>query len=126
RTSAVVVRTFRSAGSGRPEGLYDDCADGPSTRMRSVERSKGSPTKWTTWIGAVACAVCAAASLAAQGAKPYATPKTPWGDPDLQGIWPSTQMVGVPFERPKQFGTRLYLTDEEFAQRQKEAEKQNT
>jgi hypothetical protein len=78
----------------------------------------------TTWMGAVAWAACAAVSLGAQGAKPYAAPKTPWGDPDLQGIWPSTQMVGVPFERPAQFGTRLYLTDEEFAQRQKEAEQQ--
>ena len=81
--------------------------------------------KWTTWIGAVACAACAAVSLTAQSAKPYAPPKTPWGDPDLQGIWPSTQMVGVPFERPKQFGTRQFLTDEEFAQRQKEAETQS-
>jgi hypothetical protein len=66
----------------------------------------------------------AAASLGAQGAKTYAPPKTAWGDPDLQGIWPSTDMVGVPFERPKQFGNRLYLTDEEFRQRQREAEKQ--
>jgi len=82
--------------------------------------------KGTTWIGAVACAACAAVSLGAQSAKPYAPPKTPWGDPDLQGIWPSTQMVGVPFERPRQFGTRLYLTDQEFAQRQKEAEQQSS
>src|SRR6267154_1662917 len=81
---------------------------------------------WRTWIGAVVCAACTAVSLTAQSAKPYAPPKTPWGDPDLQGIWPSTQMVGVPFERPKQFGDRRYLTDQEFAQRQKEAEKQNT
>jgi hypothetical protein len=80
--------------------------------------------RMTTWIGAVIVAACAAVSLGAQGAKPYAVPRTAWGDPDLQGIWPSTQMVGVPFERPAQFGTRLYLTDEEFAQRQKEAEKQ--
>jgi hypothetical protein len=81
--------------------------------------------KWTTSIAAVACATCAVVSLAAQSAKPYAAPKTPWGDPDLQGIWPSTQMVGVPFERPKQYGTRLYLTDAEFTERQKEAEKQS-
>ncbi len=33
-------------------------------------------------------------------------------------------MVGVPFERPEQFGNRLSLTDEEFTQRQKDAEKQ--
>ena len=27
-------------------------------------------------------------------------PRTPWGDPDLQGIWPGTAMMGVPMERP--------------------------
>ena len=54
----------------------------------------------------------------------YKAPRTPWGDPDLQGIWPSTHMVGVPFERPDQFGNRLLLTDAEFKARQAEAEKQ--
>ena len=44
----------------------------------------------------------------------YRAPRTPWGDPDLQGIWPGTDMVGVPFERPKEFGTRLFLTDAEL------------
>ena len=27
-------------------------------------------------------------------------PRTPWGDPDLQGIWSSDEESGVPFERP--------------------------
>jgi len=27
-------------------------------------------------------------------------PRTPWGDPDLQGIWSSDEEAGVPFERP--------------------------
>jgi hypothetical protein len=45
-------------------------------------------------------------------------PKTPWGDPDLQGMWPSGDMTGVPLQRPEAFGTRTTLTDEEFAQRQ--------
>ena len=42
-----------------------------------------------------------AATLAAQGPTPYSPPRTSWGDPDLQGIWPGTDMVGVPFERPE-------------------------
>jgi hypothetical protein len=54
----------------------------------------------------------------------YTPPKTPWGDPDLQGIWPGTDMVGVPFERPQQFGNRLYLTDEELKAREAQAAKQ--
>ena len=35
-----------------------------------------------------------------QGQAPYAVPRTPWGDPDLQGLWPGTAMMGVPMERP--------------------------
>ena len=45
-------------------------------------------------------------------------PMTPWGDPDLQGMWPSGQMTGVPLERPERFGERAILTDEEFAARE--------
>ena len=44
-------------------------------------------------------------------------PRTPWGDPDLQGIWPSGALITVPFERPPEFGTRALLTDKEYADR---------
>ena len=54
----------------------------------------------------------------------YNPPKTPWGDPDIQGIWPGTDMVSVPFERPAQFGNRLFLTEEEFKAREEQAAKQ--
>jgi hypothetical protein len=70
-------------------------------------------------------AIALIAPLVAQTAAPepskgssYTPPRTPWGDPDLQGIWPSTQMVGVPLERPEQFGMRLTMTDAEFKARQ--------
>jgi hypothetical protein len=56
--------------------------------------------------------------------KGYVAPKTPWGDPDLQGIWPGTELVGVPMARPASFGTRNWLTDEEFKQRMANAERQ--
>ena len=56
--------------------------------------------------------------------KGYAAPRTPWGDPDLQGIWPGIELVGVPMARPANFGTRNWLTDEEFTQRLANAEKQ--
>jgi hypothetical protein len=44
--------------------------------------------------------------------------KTPWGDPDLQGVWTGTEMIGVPMQRPANFGERNVLTEEEFKQRQ--------
>ena len=80
-------------------------------------------------VAVAALAVTAAtAVLVAQAPRPasapYSPPRTAWGDPDLQGIWPGTDMVGVPFERPEQFGTRLFLTDAELKARQAQAEKQ--
>jgi hypothetical protein len=50
---------------------------------------------------------------------PYTTPKTPWGDPDLQGVWSSDDAT-MPMSRPMNFGDRLYLNDEEYAARQKQ------
>jgi hypothetical protein len=48
----------------------------------------------------------------------WTAPKTLWGEPDLQGTWPLNHLIAVPLERSKQYGTRLYMTDEEFAKAQ--------
>jgi hypothetical protein len=53
--------------------------------------------------------LAAAASAAAGEA-----PRTAWGDPDLRGTYTSDNSIGVPFERPAQFGERALLTDEEY------------
>ena len=47
-------------------------------------------------------------------------PRTPWGDPDLQGTWSSEAELSVPFERAAQYGDRRFLSDAEFVQRQKQ------
>src|ERR1700712_3533658 len=58
--------------------------------------------------------------------------QTPWGHPDLQGVWTSGPMSRVPFERAKELGTRAVLTEEEFAarvaasQREVESDRQTT
>ena len=54
----------------------------------------------------------------------YAPAKTPWGDPDLQGVWPGTDMVGTPLERPANFGTRAVLTEQEYAQKVNQSKEQ--
>src|SRR5688572_18594810 len=64
--------------------------------------------------------VAAAAIPQPPAAPGFVQPRTPWGDPDLQGFWPGVDMVGVPMQRPARFGTRNLLTDEEFAQRAKD------
>jgi hypothetical protein len=62
----------------------------------------------------------AEASAAAFANPKWTPPKLAWGHPDLQGIWTSDDMRGVPMSRPPQFGSRRALTDEEFALRAKE------
>jgi len=47
----------------------------------------------------------------AKSAANGAAPKTAWGAPDLQGIW--SNVAVVPFERPKQYGERQFLTEDE-------------
>ena len=44
-------------------------------------------------------------------------PKTPWGHPDLQGVWTSDEEIGVPLERPVELGTKAVLTEEEYGKR---------
>jgi hypothetical protein len=61
---------------------------------------------------------------AARSGGAYAVPRTPWGDPDLQGKWPSTHMVGVPLQRDEALGIRNVLNDAEFAARQAQAAQQ--
>src|SRR5256885_8497143 len=63
---------------------------------------------------AIAFAV-ASGALVSLAAADWKAPRTPWGEPDLQGTWTSQAELGVPFERPATFGTRQLLTDEEFA-----------
>ena len=41
-------------------------------------------------------------------------PKTSWGAPDLQGTWDFRSIT--PFERPKEFGDKQFLTAEEIAE----------
>ncbi|HEV8393226.1 MAG TPA: hypothetical protein VGQ37_03085 [Vicinamibacterales bacterium] len=49
--------------------------------------------------------------------KRYVAPRTPWGHPDLQGVWTSDDARTVPLQRPPELGDRRTLTDEEFAAR---------
>lgn len=48
----------------------------------------------------------------------YEVPQTSWGVPDLRGTWPINHLIGIPVERPEEYGDRFYMTDEEFEERQ--------
>ena len=67
----------------------------------------------------------AQATKAPSISKTWIQPKTPWGDPDLQGTWTSDDCIGTPMNRLANFGNRLYFTEQELAQRQSQIEKQH-
>src|SRR5438045_2097763 len=61
---------------------------------------------------------------AAPAAKGWSQPKTPWGDPDLQGTWTSDDCIGTPLNRPENLGDRGFYTEQELADRQKRLDTQ--
>ncbi len=50
----------------------------------------------------------------------WRVPRTPDGQPDLQGVWANN--ASTPLERPEFFGDRATLTEEEFAELQRQAQ----
>src|SRR4029450_4927527 len=59
----------------------------------------------------------APATTSVAGGASSSIARTPWGHPDIAGVWSSDDMRGIPRERPDEFGTRRFLTDEEYAKR---------
>jgi len=77
-------------------------------------------------LGIYFCGVglLAAVAVSGQTAGKWNAPKTPWGHPDLQGTWTSDDLQGVPLERPAEYGTRRFMTEDEYAKRSKSVERQ--
>jgi hypothetical protein len=71
-------------------------------------------------------AASGAAKSSAKAARAYVPPKTPWGDPDLQGIYTNKDESGIPFERPGELaGKRIEdVGDQELAELVKERQQQ--
>ena len=76
-------------------------------------------------LTAVFVAVVALAPLvaAAQSAETEA-PRTPWGAPDLQGVWDFRSLT--PLERPEELGDTAFLTEEEAANLEQEELNRNS
>jgi hypothetical protein len=84
------------------------------------------------WFGARASALLAATTIASLALAPVTSHsqttvkkswRTPWGHPDLRGIWTTDAEILVPLERPAQFGERAFLNDEELAKRAADAKR---
>lgn len=76
-------------------------------------------------LSLIAMGVAGAAMLCAQSTTlNYKAPRTPWGHPDLQGTYTTDDLQGVPVERPKELGTRRFLTEQEIAERKGSVDRQ--
>ena len=66
------------------------------------------------------------AKAASVGGKKYVPPRTPWGDPDLQGVFTNNDESGIPLERPNQFeGKKLEdVSENELQQLRDQREEQ--
>ena len=68
----------------------------------------------------LAFALCAASPAGAQSGK---APKTPWGKPDLNGIWDFRTIT--PLERPANLADKEFLTEAEAAKLEQETIERN-
>jgi len=73
----------------------------------------GAVTAKHVVIGALVLLAASGSSLAQTSAKGAAAARTPWGDPDLQGVWDFWTFT--PLERPKEYADKPLLTDQEAA-----------
>ena len=72
----------------------------------------------------IAVVSLAPAAVAGQATTTSSAPRTPWGDPDLQGTY--TNKTITPLERPEDLAERAFLTEEEVATLEQEAVDRNT
>jgi hypothetical protein len=86
--TARIFQTMTAGAFAMAVSAHLTCLAGPVVAQTKSDRSD------TTWRG-----------------------RTAWGDPDLHGEWTTEGEYGVPFERPAQYGTRQFLTDDEYAKR---------
>jgi hypothetical protein len=92
----------------------------PVDAQEGVSADKSNGVKLVT--GKTPQKAASESKAAAGGA--WTPPKTKWGDPDLQGVWPGTNMVGTPLERPVALGDRATLTEDELSKKREHARKQ--
>src|SRR5688572_21221599 len=90
-----------------------------NSKMRDNHLTRG-PTAMLLFAAAAVLLVAAApltaqttagATTSVQSATPKVVLKTPWGEPDLQGVWKDDYQI--PLQRPAQYADKELLTDAE-------------
>ncbi len=90
--------------------------------MRAIASACGSARGRVGIAATVAVALLMAVPISGQrqtaAEDAWTAPRTPWGDPDLQGTW--TNVTATPLERPEALAGKQVLTDEELAERERQ------
>src|SRR5260221_12491092 len=92
-----------------------------STGVSSCRPQAGGQMRRTIGLALVVLTALGAAltAQAPHGASGWTPPKTPYGQPSLQGVW--TNATITPFERPPALAAKTFLTEAEAAQVERQA-----
>jgi hypothetical protein len=82
--------------------------------MEKRRRSMRDPAIRALAVAVASMTIAFAVPVGGQAPKKYSPPRTPWGDPDLQGVW--NDATSTPLQRPGTVGGKDVLTDEEAAE----------
>ena len=100
-------RRRRADIGGARSSCARDRTDGESPRRVETCRNVHQRCRMTRWVPFVLTA-CAAVCCSRTGPASAQAPRTPWGDPDLQGSYTNSDESLIPMERPDAVrGTRL-------------------
>jgi hypothetical protein len=100
-------RLFRSAGT-----LAVALACAIPAVLTAGQSSQPAATPKPKADDAPAARLLAKARAEAAAKKNYTTPRTAWGEPDLQGVW--SYATTTPLSRPDSAGTKTLLTEDEI------------
>ncbi len=91
--------------------------NGRTSAKRAFARGPDNVTVAIVETGFAGVEAEAVAAVTSDAREPYDTPRTPWGEPDLQGVWTGNAAHGIPLERPAGLSDVETLTTEQAAAR---------
>ena len=82
--------------------------------MKAINRERLAGSMLTVAIAGAAVGAVIAGSITPASAQAPAALTTPWGEPDLQGIW--TDETTTPLQRPAKYANQEFFTEEQRAE----------
>ena len=111
-------RAIEPMGTGEEDGVFGSQKWTQTRELRRMKMSKRFVTAMSLLSVMIAVSVLLPVPIAGREQPGVATTggetfRTPWGDPDLQGVWTGSTLT--PLERPEKFVGKQHFTEEEAA-----------